>query len=98
MPKRSQSTQADHSPETRKAAHTGFSFDDMPDSGYMRQPQVLEVVPFSPATMWRKIKKGEFVSPVRLSDRVTAFRVGDVRAWLKAQAEACGVAVSVEAE
>lgn len=80
--------QADHSPEIRAAAHQRFNFDQMPDSGFMRQSQVLEVVPFSPATMWRKIKKGEFVSPVRLSERVTAFKVGDVRAWLKAQAGA----------
>jgi predicted DNA-binding transcriptional regulator AlpA len=92
MPKRPQSVPPAHSPKTRKAANSGVSFDDMPDSGFMRQPQVLEVVPFSSATMWRKIKKNEFVTPIRLSERVTAFRVGDVRAWLKAQTDACEVA------
>lgn len=58
------------------------NFDTLPATGFIRQPQVLEVVPFSSATLWRKCKAGDFPSPVKLSDRVTAWRVGDVRAFL----------------
>jgi prophage regulatory protein len=43
-------------------------------------------VPFSPATLWRKVRAGEFPAPVKLSERVTAWNVGDVRRWLAVQA------------
>jgi predicted DNA-binding transcriptional regulator AlpA len=65
------------------------TFDNLPDTGYIRQSQLIpSVVPVSPATLWRKCKAGQFPKPVKLSERVTAWRVGDVRAWLIAQAKA----------
>jgi predicted DNA-binding transcriptional regulator AlpA len=66
----------------RKAAP---SFDDLPNTSYIRQPKVLEVVPFSGATLWRHCAAGKFPKPVKLSERVTCWKVGDVRAWLAAQ-------------
>ena len=69
-------------------AHIVSNFDDLPDSGFVRQAQLVpHVVPFSPATLWRKCKSGEFPRPIKLSDRVTAWRVGDVRAYLRSAAE-----------
>lgn len=63
------------------------TFDDLPDSGYARQSQIIPtVVPFSSATLWRKCKSGDFPQPVKLSERVTAWEVGAVRAWLEARA------------
>ena len=44
------------------------------------------IIPWSSATLWRKIKANQFCTPVKLSERVTAFRVEDVRQWLDAQA------------
>ena len=68
--------------------HSISTFDDLPDSGYVRQAQLVPtVVPFSPATLWRKCAKGQFPKPIKLSDRVTAWRVGDVRAYLRNAAE-----------
>lgn len=62
------------------------TFDTMPDTGYLRQAQLIpHVVPFSSATLWRKCKAGEFPQPVKLSERVTAWEVGAVRHWLEAQ-------------
>jgi predicted DNA-binding transcriptional regulator AlpA len=62
------------------------TFDILPNSGYLRQSQLIpDVVPFSPATLWRKCKNGEFPKPVKLSVRVTAWRVGDIRKFLEAQ-------------
>lgn len=40
------------------------------------------IVPFSSPTLWRRVKAGEFPAPVKLSERVTAWRVEDVRAWM----------------
>lgn len=63
------------------------SFDNLPSTGYLRQSQLIPtVVPFSSATLWRKCKASEFPKPVKLSERVTAWEVGAVRAWLEAQA------------
>ena len=64
------------------------TFDDLPGTGFIRQPAVLKVVPFSSATLWRKVKTGAFPKPVKLSERVTAWRVGDIRQFLLAQAKA----------
>ena len=61
------------------------SFDNLPDTAFTRQSQVLEVVPFSAATLWRKCKDGTFPKPMKLSERVTAWRCGDIRKWLDAQ-------------
>jgi len=76
-----------HSGEVRKAATT---FDNLPSTGLIRQPQVLEIVPFSSATLWRRCRSGQFPKPVKLSERITAWRVGEVRAWLSAQGAAQG--------
>lgn len=55
----------------------------LPTTGFIRQAQLVPaVVPFSGSTLWRKVKAGEFPRPVKLSERVTAWRIEDVRQWL----------------
>ena len=75
-----------HSLEVRKTGEAPSNFDNLPATGFMRQPQVLEVVPFSSATLWRKCKAGQFPKPVKLSERVTAWKVSSIRDWLNTQA------------
>ncbi len=60
-------------------------FDDLPDSSLVRLNQLLStaVIPFSAATAWRRVREGTFPRPVRVSPHVTAWRVGDIRKWLK---------------
>ena len=48
--------------------------------GYIRQKDLLTILPFSPATLWRKVKAGTFVQPVKLSARITAWSKAEVRA------------------
>lgn len=58
-------------------------FGQLPSTGYVRQSQLIgSVLPFSSATLWRKVKSGEFPAPVKLGERITAWRVEQVRAWL----------------
>lgn len=79
-------TASHHSPDVRKAASTVSDFDSAPNSGYIRQAELLaNVLPFSSATLWRKVKAGEFVAPTKLSARVTAWNIGQVRQWLQVQ-------------
>lgn len=62
------------------------NFDLLPSSGYVRQSEIIPaVIPVSSATWWRGVKSGRFPKSVKLSERVTAWRVGDIRDWLQAQ-------------
>ncbi|MGE0385537.1 MAG: helix-turn-helix transcriptional regulator [Gammaproteobacteria bacterium] len=54
----------------------------LPDTGFVRLPQVLAVFPISRSGWWAGIKKGAFPKPVKLGPRVTAWRVEDIRALL----------------
>lgn len=63
-----------------------LSLGEFPATGYLRQAQLIPIIiPFSSATLWRKVKSGEFPQPVKLSQRVTAWRVEDVRQWMQAR-------------
>lgn len=59
-------------------------FHRLPDEALIRLVFLTTwgLVPFSPSTLWRKVRHGEFPSPVKVSRQVTAWRVGDVRRWL----------------
>lgn len=81
----------------QKATINHSVFDALPDSAFIRESQLVQSpkrpdstapLPFSAPTLWRKVKAGTFVKPVKLSERVTAFNVGEVRAWMTAQAKA----------
>ena len=45
------------------------------------------VIPASPATIWRKVKEGTFPKPVKLGERITAWKLEDIEAWLAARHE-----------
>lgn len=58
------------------------NFPLLPDDAHVRLPVVCGLFACSPATAWRRAKAGIIPAPVKLSDRVTAWRVGDLRAAL----------------
>lgn len=58
----------------------------LPATGFIRQAQLIpDIIPFSAATLWRKVKAAQFPAPVKLSAGVTAWKVEDVRAWIAAR-------------
>ncbi|KQB57162.1 MULTISPECIES: AlpA family transcriptional regulator [Acidovorax] len=57
----------------------------LPQTGFVRQAQVLVFIPFSRATLWRRVSAGTFPAPVKLSERITAWRVEDIRQWIAEQ-------------
>jgi predicted DNA-binding transcriptional regulator AlpA len=60
------------------------SFAKLPDDGYVRLSQLVpSPIPVSQPTLWRMVKDGNFPAPYKLSERVTAWRVEDVRNWMK---------------
>jgi len=57
----------------------------LPATGFLRQWQVLACIPFSKSTLWRRIQNGTFPQPIKLSERVTVWRVEAIRDWIDAQ-------------
>lgn len=55
------------------------NFDSLPDSANVRQPVVEGLFSCSAATVWRMVKRGSLPPPRKLSERVTAWNVGDLR-------------------
>jgi len=68
---------------------TPASIDGFSDDALVRLTNLIELklVPFSPSTLWRKVGKGEFPAPIKVSAGVTAWRVGDIRVWLESPAD-----------
>ncbi|MDO9151677.1 MAG: AlpA family phage regulatory protein [Methylotenera sp.] len=63
-----------------------INFDSMPDSAYIRLPVIKALYGVSSATIWRNVKNGAIPKPSKLSERCTAWNVGQVRADLAAKA------------
>jgi prophage regulatory protein len=46
--------------------------------GFLRLPQVLEILPISKSTWWKGIREGRFPKPVKLSARTSAWSRADI--------------------
>jgi hypothetical protein len=67
--------------------------DNLPATGYLRLPQILgnpksnppipPLIPVGKTTWWEGVKTGKFPKPVKLSERVTVWRVEDIRALIE---------------
>lgn len=65
----------------------------LPEIGYVREKQIIgdkkadppipPIIPVSRSAWWRGVKAGHYPSPVKLGERVTAWRVEDIRALIK---------------
>jgi predicted DNA-binding transcriptional regulator AlpA len=60
-------------------------FDELPDDALIRLSLLLafSLIPFSASTLWRRVRANTFPKPMRISPQVTAWRVRDIRTWLK---------------
>lgn len=57
----------------------------LPETGFVRLSTVLKVFPVSKSTWWAGIKDGRFPKGVKLSDKITAWRVDDIRALIESK-------------
>lgn len=62
--------------------------------GHPRRNPRCGLLPFSAATLWRKVRAGEFPAPVKLSTRITAWRAEAVEDWLDKQGRTTGPAAA----
>ena len=54
----------------------------------LRAREVLEVVGFSRATLWRRVKAGEFPAPIRLGSRAVGWYQREIDEWLASRPRA----------
>lgn len=59
-----------------------MNYRNLPDNALIRQRQLLPIIGLSAATLWRRVANDQFPKPKKLSARVTAWKWGEVRAWL----------------
>ena len=54
-----------------------------PLKGFLRLPQVLELIPVSRSRWYLGVKTGEFPAPVRLSANISAWRASDIETLIE---------------
>lgn len=59
-----------------------ITFDSQPDSAHVRQLVVQGLFACSSATVWRMVKRKPLPAPIKLSEGVTAWNVGQLRKCL----------------
>lgn len=58
-----------------------------PETGFVRLPQVLSVIPLGKTVWWEGVKSGRFPKPVKLSERCTAWKAEDIHNLIKQLSE-----------
>jgi len=56
---------------------------NIPETGFMRLPQVLEVIPVGKTCWWEGVRSGRYPKSVKLSPRCTAWRAEDIRSLVE---------------
>jgi predicted DNA-binding transcriptional regulator AlpA len=59
----------------------------LPETGFLRLPQVLSMIPVGKTCWWQGVKSGRYPKPVKLSTRCTAWRVEDIHELIKTLSE-----------
>jgi predicted DNA-binding transcriptional regulator AlpA len=56
---------------------------EIQQNGFLRLPQVLKLIPVCPATWWAGCRSGKFPKPIKLSPRVTVWKMADIDAFME---------------
>jgi len=56
---------------------------DIPSTGFLRLPQVLELFPISKSAWWKGCATGRYPKPLKLGPRTTVWRAEDIRAFIE---------------
>ena len=55
----------------------------LPETGFLRLPAILKIIPISKSSWWSGIQAGRFPKPVKIGERTTAWRCEDIRALIE---------------
>jgi predicted DNA-binding transcriptional regulator AlpA len=61
----------------------GIVMQEIPETGFLRLPQVLSIIPVGKTCWYAGMKSGRFPKPVKLSERCTAWKAEDIRELVK---------------
>ena len=59
----------------------------IPETGFVRLPQVLAVIPLGKTSWWAGVKSGRFPKPIKLSENCTAWRAEDIHKLIRELSE-----------
>lgn len=54
----------------------------LPATGFVRLPQILNVIPVGRSSWWAGVKSGKFPQPVKLGENTTAWKAEDIHALI----------------
>lgn len=55
---------------------------ELPKEGFVRVSTLAKILDVGVSTVWRWTASGNLPQPVKLSERLTAWRAEEVRAWM----------------
>ena len=55
----------------------------LPEMGFLRLAQVLEVIPVGKSSWWAGVKSGRYPKAVKLSPRCTAWKAEDIQELIR---------------
>ncbi len=59
----------------------------LPETGFVRLPQILRVLPIGKSTWWAGVRTGRYPPPVRMGPGMSMWRVSEIRELLSELAE-----------
>lgn len=59
----------------------------IPETGFVRLPQILEVIPVGKSSWWAGVKSGRYPKPVKISARCTAWLAEDIHNLIRLLAQ-----------
>ena len=62
---------------------TTIQHGSLPQTGFIRLPDVLSVIPMGRSTWLAGVSEGRFPKPIKLGPRITAWRVEDIRSFIE---------------
>ena len=54
----------------------------LPETGFVRLPQILSLIPISRSAWWDGIREGKFPKGIKLGTKTTVWRAEDIRALI----------------
>ena len=51
----------------------------LPETGFVRLPQILSLIPISRSAWWAGIREGKFPQVIKLGSKTTVWRAEDIR-------------------
>jgi predicted DNA-binding transcriptional regulator AlpA len=51
---------------------------NLPQTGFVRLPQILAVIPIGKSTFWARVRSGLYPQPIKLGANTTAWKAEDI--------------------